>query len=372
VTLNGRQRVTIKTIHGRFKFETQRLVKGESGQALNYLSYTGQFQDGYESERLREWVCYAANRLSYHELVKEIERVTGDRLLSAPRIRELVVNKASQISQIQAQQVKKISQNASRVPQLNENIDLYDPGSEEVLLMCDGISVKRQKARRSSGPPLATQPKEPKRVTTDVVMLQQTTGQFRYLMAGLNEETSLAEGLKAALINEYEDYPSLNLVAITDGARNIRLLFEQVFDQPVTLILDWYHLRKKCYELMSMIARNKTEKETHIQIILAHLWQGQTNEALAYLQTQLLVRNQIKFEELLTYLRKHTSEIINYEKRQLAGKTIGSGRMEKGVDQTIGHRQKRKGLSWRDLGSRALGLLKMVELNHQWHTLWVF
>ena len=174
------------------------------------------------------------------------------------------------------------------------------------------------------------------------------------------------------LISEYEDYPSLNLGAITDGARNIRLLFEQVFGQPVTLILDWYHLRKKCYELMCMIARNKAEKETHIQVILAHLWQGQTNNALAYLQSKVLVRNSTKFEELLTYLQKHASEIINYEKRQLSGKTIGSGRMEKGVDQTIGHRQKRKGLSWRDLGSRALGLLKMVELNHQWHTLWVF
>ena len=369
--MNGWQRVTLKTIHGRFKFEAQRF-KDESGQALNYLSYSGQCEEGYESERLREWVCYGANRLSYHDVVKEIERVTGDRLLSAPRIRELVVRKADQISQFQSQHVRKTLQNSSEIPQLNENIDVYDPDSEERLLLCDGISVKRQKARRSSTSVPSKSVKEPKRVTTDVVMLQQSTGQFRYLMAGLTQETTLAQVLKAALINEYEGYPSLNLVAITDGARNIRLLFEQVFAQPVTLILDWYHLRKKCYELISMIARNKSEKETHLQIILAHLWQGQTKDALAYLQTQVLVRNPTKFEELLTYLHKHTSEIINYEKRQLAGKTIGSGRMEKGVDQTIGHRQKRKGLSWRDLGSRALGLLKMVELNHQWHTLWAF
>lgn len=336
------------------------------------MSYTGQFEDGYESERLREWACYNANRLSYHEVAKEIERVTGDRLLSGPRIRELVVSKAGQISQNQAQHIKQTLQNSSEVPQLNKDIDLYEPDSEEILLMCDGISVKRQKAQRGSTSTVSRTTKEPKRVTTDVVMLQQPTGNFRYLMAGLNEETSLAEALKAALINEYESCSALNLVAITDGARNIRILFEHVFGQPVSLILDWYHLRKKCYELMSMIARNKAEKETHIQIILAHLWQGQTNDALAYLQTKVMVRNQTKFEELLTYLQKHILEIINYEKRQLAGKTIGSGRMEKGVDQTIGHRQKRKGLSWRDLGSQALGLLKIVELNQQWHTLWAF
>lgn len=364
--------MTIKTIHGRFKFEPQRFIQGQNGEC-NYLSYTGQFQDGYESERLREWVCYAANRLSYHEVVKEIERVTGDRLLSAPRIREVVVSKAGQISQSQAQHVQQTLQKASALPQLQENIDVYDPDSQEVLLMCDAISVKRQKAQRGSGSSVTTQATEPNRVTTDVVMLQQTTGHFRYLMAGLNEETTLADALTAALISEYgQDHRPLPLVAITDGARHIRLLFEQVFGQPVTLILDWYHLRKKCYELMSMIARNKTDKETHLQIILAHLWQGQTQKALTYLQTQVLVRNQAKFEELLTYLHKHSPEIINYEKRQLAGKTIGSGRMEKGVDQTIGHRQKRKGLSWRDLGSRALGLLKMVELNQQWQTLWAF
>jgi len=371
VSLNGRQRVTIKTIHGRFKFEVQRF-KDERGEGWTYLSYTGQFADGYESERLREWVCYGANRLSYQEVSKEIERVTGNRLLSGARIRQMVVNKAGQISQTQTQQVKQTLDKTAATPALKQNIDVYDPDSEEVLLLCDGISVKRQKGQRGSPSGVSPTSQEPKRVTTDVVMLQQSNGQFQYLMAGLNPETSLTEVLKAALITEYEGSLPLNLVAITDGARNIRLLFEQVFAQPVTLILDWYHLRKKCYELMSMIACNKTEKENHLQIILAYLWQGQTSEALAYLHGQVVVRNPTKFAELITYLHKHSPEIINYEKRQLAGKTIGSGRMEKGVDQTIGHRQKRKGLSWRDLGSQALALLKIVELNQQWHALWAF
>ncbi len=90
------------------------------------------------------------------------------------------------------------------------------------------------------------------------------------------------------------------------------------------------------------------------------------------MKTQVLVRNQAKFDELITYLTKHAAEIIDYERRQLAGKTIGSGRMEKGVDLTVGRRQKRKGMSWSDLGSRALALLKMIELNGQWPSLWAF
>ncbi len=58
------------------------------------------------------------------------------------------------------------------------------------------------------------------------------------------------------------------------------------------------------------------------------------------------------------YLEKHQAEIINYDARRKIGKPIGSGRMEKAVDQVIGKPQKRKGMSWRPQGSRALALLK--------------
>ncbi|MDZ7621385.1 MAG: hypothetical protein U5O69_02805 [Candidatus Competibacteraceae bacterium] len=53
-----------------------------------------------------------------------------------------------------------------------------------------------------------------------------------------------------------------------------------------------------------------------------------------------------------------------------SGKTIGSGRIEKGCDQVIGHRQKKKGMSWSKMGSSSLGILKVAELNDQWRELW--
>ncbi len=70
------------------------------------------------------------------------------------------------------------------------------------------------------------------------------------------------------------------------------------------------------------------------------------------------------------YLSKHQPEIINYNRRSRAGKTIGSGQVEKGVDLTVGSRQKHRGMSWRPLGSKALCLLKVAELNGQWQQLW--
>ncbi len=85
---------------------------------------------------------------------------------------------------------------------------------------------------------------------------------------------------------------------------------------------------------------------------------------------QVQARNLDKWQELIGYLEKHQHEIINYKRRSQAGKTIGSGRVEKGVDLTVGLRQKNKVGSWSRLGSRALSLLKVVELNGQWQQLW--
>lgn len=373
--------MTIKTIHGQFKFKLQRFINQSEGTGFDYFTWSQQCQAGYESERLQEWVCYLVNRLSYAEVSRELERHCGQRLLSANRLQELVIEKASQISVVQAQQGNQVLSQRQTVPELVVKLDLYAPDSEEVLLMCDGIQVKRQKASRGQAQVSVSETPQaksgPKRVNTDVMMLQQPTQAFRYLIEGIAQDDqptlSLVQLTQAALIEAYgQRHQPLPLVAITDGARHIRVLFEQIFDQPIPIILDWYHLQDKCRQLLSMIARNKAEKETHLQSILAHLWQGRTTQALAYLKTQVLVRNQTKFDELITYLSKHAPEIIDYERRQLAGKTIGSGRMEKGVDLTVGRRQKRKGMSWSDPGSRALALLKMIELNGQWASLWAF
>lgn len=180
-----------------------------------------------------------------------------------------------------------------------------------------------------------------------------------------------ASVVKAKVIQEYGSQTSpLNLVAITDGAKAIRHRLFTIFGIAVTVILDWYHLCKKLREMMSMIATNKLEKIKHLKFLLTQLWQGNTTIALEYLKHQVQARNLDKWNELIVYLEKHQHEIINYERRSQAGKTIGSGRIEKGVDLTVGLRQKNKGMSWSRLGSRALSLLKVAELNGRWQQLW--
>ena len=110
------------------------------------------------------------------------------------------------------------------------------------------------------------------------------------------------------------------------------------------VVLDWYHLEQRVYQHLSMAAHHSQERESWQQQMLAFLWRGQVAAAQEFL-CALEVRNAKARAELYGYLDKHACEIIDYERRQQAGKPIGSGRMEKCVDQVVGHRQKGKGMS---------------------------
>jgi hypothetical protein len=383
VKCNGQSPVTIKTIHGKFEFPNQRFAVRTGRKRFRWLEHTGQFQDGYESERLRSRCCYYANRMSYAEVATLLKDETGVSLLSGQRIHDIVYEEAKRLSTSKAADTKAVLASGKALPSINREVAIYDAHTEEVLLFDDGIQVKKQKEHREKPASSCLNADAVQRqqsgmkqskakVNTDVLMLQGAEGGFTYIMEGLDgteaegEHVRAEELVKGALINEYGTREeALNLVAITDGARDIRLFFERVFGVVIVLILDWYHLEKKVWDLMSMIAWNKTEKESHCRILLALLWEGQVDEALNYLRTSVSPRNTKKHHELITYLMKHKSEIINYQARQEAGKPIGSGRMEKGVDQVIGRRQKDNGMSWSEIGSKALGLLKIHELNEQ-------
>jgi len=73
-----------------------------------------------------------------------------------------------------------------------------------------------------------------------------------------------------------------------------------------------------------MIAVDKVEK-THLKFLIS-LWQGQVTVALS--QDSGESEKSEKWSELMV-IWKSISQRINYNRRRLVGKTIGSGRMEK-------------------------------------------
>jgi hypothetical protein len=378
-------------LHGKVRFRMQRYRQRQTGLKSTYFDLTDQFREGYFSSRLEEFVTYYAGRISYEEVEHLLVRSTGAKLLSDQKIHQLVVEKAAAVSQMQQAKIARLLE-AREMPAVRRTVDLYAAEAREVVLMEDAIQVKQQKAQRgerrrgaagqqpSSGeapPPPSKQKRKKKRVTTDVAMLEKRDGSYEHLCGGIDEQGEalhdVVEAVRAAVVEHYGgNAPAetpLAVVAITDGAQHICSHLEQVFGSPIPVILDWYHLSKKVYQLLSMVAHGKDERERMQRKVAGYLWRGGVGEALSYLRG-VSARRVEALSELVTYLEKHRHEIVDYERRQQAGKTIGSGRMEKGVDRAIGYRQKKKGMSWSETGSKALGILRVVELNGQWEEMW--
>lgn len=334
--------------------------------SCRYLRRTAQ---GLVSSGLRQLCLYYCNRLSFAEVVKLVERTSGERLVCEQTLCNWAQEKAREVSAALCSEVA--AARSLPLPAIAEAVDIYDASSEEVLVMTDAIQVKAQKPTRERAGEPKRGSKKVKRVSTDLLLLEGRDGSFRCLSAGLGrEEASLSEVARAHFKHEWGEHPGpLPIVAITDGARSIRPMLEEIFGPSVRVILDWYHLAKRAYQLLSMVAHDKTEREEMQKRVLSSLWRGRVSKALSYLRS-VSARREEALSSLVLYLENHASEIIDYERRAKAGKTIGSGRMEKAVDRAVGARQKKKGMSWSEAGSRALSLLKVVELNGEWDELW--
>jgi len=381
--------VTINTLDGDFEFKVQRFILDADGQErqVDYFELTNQLQAGYFSDRLKEFAAYYSNRLSYEDNEELIQKLAGGQQISDQKIHQLVVGKALEVSQGLTEETQRIlGDTTQQLPPINEKVNLYEATEKEILLMDDAIQVKGQKAARDHKKDKEKQILEvdPQSngaagkkiwVRTDVVLLEKKKGGFEYITGVIDPEGKeplpLADIVKSKVIQEYGDERKpLNIVAITDGAKDIRGRLLAIFGMTVVIILDGFHLGKKVQELMSRMAPTKMEKETYLKFILDRLWRGQTKAVLDYLRAVVKTKNPEKLTELIGYIEKHQSEIIDYQRRQRSGKVIGSGRIEKCGDQVIGHRQKKKGMSWSKVGSRSLGILKVAELNNQWRELW--
>ena len=366
---NGKRTVEIIGIEGPVKFKLERYKSGG-----DYFSSTEQFEQGLESREVRSWIELEIQEKSYSKVSQCLEKITGTKVYSGNQISEKVKGYAieSTKSLIDSYAGLQLS-----LPFGAADIDLYDSKSDEILLFDDAIGVSRQKEFREKG-----YEKTLKRVQTDVIEVQHpnkdlskdlvlkgsisetTNKHFDYITAGYGVEGWTIETALCCWICAAYGNRRLPIVAITDGAKDIRLRLWRIFGGQVTIILDWYHLNKKVWTLMSMIARNKIQKEKAAKEIVSLLWEGLTDDAILYLQ-KLDVKNQLKQSELVEYLQKHKIEIINYKKRKEANKTIGSGRAEKGVDMVVAHRQKNKPIAWSENGSYALSTLRAESLNRK-------
>jgi hypothetical protein len=82
-------------------------------------------------------------------------------------------------------------------------------------------------------------------------------------------------------------------------------MLEDLFGPSVRVILDWHHLAKKVYQLLSMVAHGKAEREQMEGRVLSLVWHGRLSKALSYLRG-ISARREEALTELVTYLERST------------------------------------------------------------------
>lgn len=307
----------------------------------------------YESNKIKDFACHFAPKMSYENVSELIKQRSGGVSISDQRIQRIIIEKSLRIEKEQQELIEK---NRDVVMPILEKGDLYDPLIEEVIWMEDGVSVSKQKEKRDK---IAKKGKQ--RAITDMILLEKPNGAFECIVAA-NDICLTA--LSMAKLKENYSGKNINLVAISDGSRTIKNRSIDLFGEQYNHILDWYHLKKKIKELMSMIAPNKDFKSQYVSELSALLWHGNIEEAIVKLENYQ-TKNQEKYHELFEYLKKNQPYIIDYAKRKEAGKTIGSGRMEKTIDCMVARRQKEKAMSWSPKGSNALAVVTAHIANYK-------
>lgn len=158
-----------------------------------------------------------------------------------------------------------------------------------------------------------------------------------------------------------------SLVFFTDGARNISANIEEMFSfHPYTIILDWYHLKKRCQEYLSMSIKGKEQRNEILQKLLRILWAGNVDDAICFLQNLNadVLRPVTRVKDLCQYLEKHRDHIPSYALRAELGFRNSSNRVEKANDLIVAQRQKHNGMSWSTSGSGALAQITALIANH--------
>lgn len=163
------------------------------------------------------------------------------------------------------------------------------------------------------------------------------------------------------------------LLVLADGAKWIRAWVVSLHQRwPATrMILDWFHLRKRCSEWASMFCRGRRAKKTLLRTVYRHLWRGEVDAAIACLEaSRPEARTTEWLDKLIGYLDARRPFIPDYGDRRRTSQYIGSGQAEKGNDQIVAQRQKGAGMRWSQETSDALAALRTLVLNGDWDAYW--
>lgn len=415
VKFDGHSTVTVVSRCGRLQLNRQQVFHQEGQTHVMPSNKLLPAHEGIIITRgIQEWACLLSGELPFNSAARLLGWQAGEEnVLSDTTCRYLVRQHGQLIREAEAAEVERLWQHpnlmelepllvarqpsrlrASWPQELNKAIEQLlkeeAPSPPEGVTGCDWERVLQRHRQdehipidtlRRLGPEVAT---DEILVTADEVLTRKperrrfwelrtarvvTASGTRYFSG--TEDTILQQLFMLLLLLGMGRHRSLLFIA--DGARWIRNFFLDKLSEAsrTEMILDWYHLRKKGYQLGSMICRGKVAKGTFLTTLYYHLWRGNVDEAVRFLQAYAeQAKNIEKLDELINYLQARQPFIPDYQTRRRQQQYIGSGHAEKGNDLIVARRQKRQGMHWSLETSDALAALKTLMLNQGWDLYW--
>lgn len=245
--------------------------------------------------------------------------------------------------------------------EMSNNPVCYEEASQSTQVSLDDVNVKRQKSSRQDDP----EP-EKKRKYAHNTVAHIAHEENSYIINGYTVAAVLRLVLAFLLHNQLL---SNNLIFFVDGYKSLYPAILSTFSwfAPLQIILDWYHLEKRCKEQLSLALTGRGIRNALLEQLLPCLWHGCVDRAIALLQTldPTTIKNQEALETLIGYLQRNRPYLPCYSVRKQLGLRNSSNLGEKANDLIVSDRQKHNGMSWSKSGSAALATVSALARNQE-------
>jgi hypothetical protein len=320
-----------------------------------------------EGEKIQEYIEKKAEHLLESHGWNSNGSITHQEKVSEAVQKEEVMLAQEKVCQM-IEELNKGREKEKRIDlsQLHETFE--NPHAIKANISIDDVCCKKQKAE---GRKKGSSAKETREMVNNTVVHIQNKESKVYTAVSPTVSQMMVIVLAFLLSNGLLSQ-SGSLVFFTDGARDLRKALQGIFHFiPFKIILDWFHLKKKCKDLLSMAISGKAVKNQILTELLAWLWLGKVDQAIKLLQevSQESIKNQKELRNLMNYLERNRSCIPCYALRNKLGLRTSSNPVEKANDLLVSQRQKQNGMSWSAHGSTSLATLTALCRNaqdHQW------
>lgn len=250
-----------------------------------------------------------------------------------------------------------------RIDAIAATSQLYENPEVTVNVSIDDVGVKKQKETGRS----TAKPRKEKREYVHNTIAHVEKKDCRYVLNGSSTPHVLKLLIAFLLYNHL--LRGHHLQFFVDGARSLQACLVSLFQwlPHVRIILDWYHLKKKCEYELSLVLKGAKIRNTILDQLLPLMWLGKLDDAIAFLQQiqPEKVKSGQSVDRLIGYFERNRDYIPCYALRKQLGLRNSSNRGEKANDLCVAERQKHNGMSWSKKGSVALATVISLHLNNE-------